>query len=165
MRYNNFDTSSFWSCPKIQSRPTLVNCDLEVFRVINVKISCQYTALHCRVNSPFKDIQKVKMLTDLSLELSCLPSCNSCLVIYNQALCLNIKVTILENPNISRRELTNSTTGKILAQACGIPVGRRSDGRLAMTLVATKNDIIFSFYFYILFLFSLLSTFLQEGML
>ena len=30
-----------------------------------------------------------------------------------------------------------------LALACGVPVGRRSGGRLATTLVATKNDIIF----------------------
>ena len=29
----------------------------------------------------------------------------------------------------------------ILARACGVPVGRCSGGRLAMTLVATKNDI------------------------
>ena len=34
-----------------------------------------------------------------------------------------------------------------LARACGVPVGRRSGGRLATTLVATKNDIIlFSFF-------------------
>ena len=31
----------------------------------------------------------------------------------------------------------------ILARACGVPVCRRSGGRLATTLVATKNDIIF----------------------
>ena len=35
----------------------------------------------------------------------------------------------------------------ILAQACGVPVGRRSGGRLVMTLVATKNDIIFFSFF------------------
>ena len=33
---------------------------------------------------------------------------------------------------------------KLLAQACGIPVGRRSSSRLATTLVATINAIIFS---------------------
>ena len=32
-----------------------------------------------------------------------------------------------------------------LARACGVPVGRCSGGRLAMTLVATINDIIFFF--------------------
>ena len=44
------------------------------------------------------------------------------------------------------------------AQACGLPVGRRSGGRLAMTLVATINVIIFSFFsfFFFLFLFFLL---------
>ena len=31
----------------------------------------------------------------------------------------------------------------LLARACGVPVGRRSGGRLAMTLVATINVIIF----------------------
>ena len=30
-----------------------------------------------------------------------------------------------------------------LARACGVPVGRHSGGRLAMTLATTKNDIIF----------------------
>jgi len=34
-----------------------------------------------------------------------------------------------------------------LARACGVPVGRRSGGRLAMTLVATINVIIFFFLF------------------
>ena len=49
---------------------------------------------------------------------------------------------------------------EILARACGVPVGRRSGG-LGTTLVVTKNDIIFSFFF---FLFPL-STFLIEGVL
>merc|ERR1712013_219150 len=34
-----------------------------------------------------------------------------------------------------------------LVRACGVPVGRRSGGRLAMTLVATINVIIFFFLF------------------
>ena len=34
-----------------------------------------------------------------------------------------------------------------LARACGVPVGRHSGGQLATTLVATKNDIFFSFLF------------------
>ena len=33
-----------------------------------------------------------------------------------------------------------------LARACGIPVGRRLGGRLAMTLVATINIILFHFF-------------------
>ena len=48
----------------------------------------------------------------------------------------------------------------ILAQAYGVPVGQRLGGRLAMRLVATKNNIIFS-----LFSFSPSSTFLIEGAL
>ena len=36
---------------------------------------------------------------------------------------------------------------RLLARACGVPVGRRSGGRLAMTLVATNNVIIFSTFF------------------
>ena len=39
---------------------------------------------------------------------------------------------------------------------CGVPVSRRSGGRLATMLVATKNDILF---------FSPLSTFFIEGVL
>ena len=35
----------------------------------------------------------------------------------------------------------------ILAQACGVPVGRRLGGRLAMTLVVTINVIIFHYFF------------------
>ena len=45
----------------------------------------------------------------------------------------------------------------VLARAFGVPVGRRSGGRLAMTLVATINVIIFflfSFLFFFLFSFS-----------
>ena len=41
-----------------------------------------------------------------------------------------------------------------LARACGVPVGRRSGCRLATTLVATKNDIIFSFLFFPVVYFS-----------
>merc|ERR1711954_369038 len=41
----------------------------------------------------------------------------------------------------------------ILARACGIPVGWRSGGRLAMTLMATINVIIFFFFFFFLFFF------------
>ena len=44
-----------------------------------------------------------------------------------------------------------------------VPVGQRSGGRLAMTLVATINVITFSFFFS--FLFSPSSTFLIEGVL
>ena len=44
-----------------------------------------------------------------------------------------------------------------LARACGVPVG----GRLATTLGATKNDIIF----FLFFSFFLSSTFLIEGAL
>ena len=36
---------------------------------------------------------------------------------------------------------------KFLARACGLPVGRRSGGWLALTLVATINVIIFHFPF------------------
>merc|ERR1712013_262122 len=43
-----------------------------------------------------------------------------------------------------------------LVRACGVPVGRRSGGRLAMTLVATINVIIF-FFFFLFFLFFLFS--------
>ena len=45
---------------------------------------------------------------------------------------------------------------KLLARGCGIPVGRRSGGRLATTLVAIINVIIFSFLFFFLFLRRLL---------
>ena len=38
-----------------------------------------------------------------------------------------------------------------LARACGVPVGRHSGGRLATTLVATINVIIFSFLFFFFF--------------
>ena len=41
-----------------------------------------------------------------------------------------------------------------LARACGVPVGRRSDGRLATTLVATINVIIFFPFFLCRDLFS-----------
>ena len=47
----------------------------------------------------------------------------------------------------------------LLARACGVPVGRRSGGRLATTLVATKNIIIFFSPF------SLSRPFLIEGVL
>ena len=47
-----------------------------------------------------------------------------------------------------------------LAQVYGVPVGRRSGGRLATTLVASKNNILFFSFF---LFFSLLSTFLLEG--
>jgi len=49
---------------------------------------------------------------------------------------------------------------KILARACDVPVDRRSGGRLAMTFVATKNDIIIIIIIFF-FLFPL-STFLIE---
>ena len=43
-----------------------------------------------------------------------------------------------------------STFFSKLERACGVPVGRRSGDRLAMTLVATKNDIIFFFFLFFL---------------
>ena len=43
----------------------------------------------------------------------------------------------------------------VLARACGVPVGRRSAGRLATTLVATFSAIIFFF----ISLFSAVATF------
>ena len=43
-------------------------------------------------------------------------------------------------------------TNVILARACGVPVGRRSGGRLATRLVATINVIIFFFSFLFSFL-------------
>ena len=52
----------------------------------------------------------------------------------------------------------------ILARACGVPVGRRSGGRLAMTEVATINVIIFSLFFSFFSLF-LFFSFLIEGVL
>ena len=39
-----------------------------------------------------------------------------------------------------------------LARVCGIPVSQHSGGRLAMTLVATINVIIFSFFSFLFFL-------------
>ena len=39
----------------------------------------------------------------------------------------------------------------VLARAVGVPVSRRSGGRLATTLVATKNDIFFSLSFFLFF--------------
>ena len=56
-----------------------------------------------------------------------------------------------------------------LARACDVPVGRRSGGQLAMTLVAIINVIIFfsffSFLFFSFFFSSPSSTFLIEGVL
>ena len=43
-----------------------------------------------------------------------------------------------------------------LARAVDVPVGRHSGGRLAMTLVATKNVILF-FFFLFFFLFSVVT--------
>ena len=54
---------------------------------------------------------------------------------------------------------------KELAQAVGVPVGRRLGGRLVTTLVATINPIIFFYFFPFFFLFSPSSTFLIEGVL
>ena len=45
---------------------------------------------------------------------------------------------------------------QLLARACGVPVGLRSGGRLAMTLVATINVIIFFSFFFLFFLRRLL---------
>ena len=42
-------------------------------------------------------------------------------------------------------------TDPLLARAYGVPVGRRSGGGLAMTLVASINVIIFFFFFFFLF--------------
>ena len=41
--------------------------------------------------------------------------------------------------------------GQLLAWACSVPVGRRSGGRLATTLVATINVIIFSFFYSVVY--------------
>ena len=49
----------------------------------------------------------------------------------------------------------------ILAQACVIPVGWRSGSRLTTTLVASKIDILFSFFSF--FLFSSPSSTFQFG--
>ena len=89
---------------------------------------------------------------------------------------LDIKVTkdkLLYSVNISRCIVQvvhmvkiHLTTKKLLcsrflARACGVPVSRRSGGRLAMTLVATINVILFFSFFF----FFLSSTFLIEGVL
>ena len=50
----------------------------------------------------------------------------------------------------------SATKVKILARACGVPVGRRSGGRLATTLVVTINVIIFFLFFLFFFLRRLL---------
>ena len=56
-----------------------------------------------------------------------------------------------QDGKISYSEFRVRWTG-LLSRACCVPVGRRSGGRLATTLVATKNDIIlFSFFFSFLF--------------
>ena len=57
------------------------------------------------------------------------------------------------------QHLSLTSLSFILAQVVGTPVGRHSGGQLAMTLVAVKNDIIFSLFF------SLSSTFLIDGVL
>ena len=43
--------------------------------------------------------------------------------------------------------------GQILARAVSVAVGRRSGGRLATTLVATKNVFIFFFFLFFSFFF------------
>ena len=48
------------------------------------------------------------------------------------------------NPNKRGGHHTHNVGKSQLARACGVPVGRRSGGRLATTLVATINDIFFS---------------------
>ena len=76
-------------------------------------------------------------------------------------------LTQLKYVGVSREDLLNIYI--LLARACGVPVGRRSGGRLATTLVATINVVIFSFSFlfsFFSFLFSSpSSTFLIEGVL
>ena len=64
---------------------------------------------------------------------------------------------------MGKRAYHNKSFLHQLARAVNVPVGRRSGGRLAMILVATINDIIFSFLFFF-FLFPS-STFLIEGVL
>ena len=58
----------------------------------------------------------------------------------------------------TRRYAQGSILLQELARVCGVPVCRRLGSRLATTLVATKNDIIYFFFF-------LSSTFLTEGVL
>ena len=53
----------------------------------------------------------------------------------------------------------------LLARAVGVAVGRRSGGRLATTLVATKNVFIFFLFFFFTFSFSPSRPFLIEGVL
>ena len=50
-------------------------------------------------------------------------------------------------------------TRSVLARAVGVPVGRRSAGRQATTLVATKNVIIYFFSFFFPFFFFSVATF------
>ena len=54
----------------------------------------------------------------------------------------------------------------LLARAVGLPVSRRSSGRLATTfnLVVTINNIIFSFFLFSIFCFSVVYFFI-EGVL
>ena len=52
-----------------------------------------------------------------------------------------IRATIWAGTNMNCSDLDI----RKLARACGVPVGRRSGGRLAMTLVATINILIFHF--------------------
>ena len=58
--------------------------------------------------------------------------------------------TLMADGVLERINLLNTYCSKqlLLARACSIPVGRLSGGRLATTLVATKNDIVFSFFFF-----------------
>ena len=61
--------------------------------------------------------------------------------------------------NCQKALSTDNICPTLLARVYSVPVGRRSGGRLAMTLVAAKNYIIFFSFF------SPLSTFLKEGMI
>ena len=93
-----------------------------------------------------------------------LSSCTICILYYwstPHTLLLHIGQTCIVF-NLGRSFYMSAAGGlsyTLLARACGVPVGRRSGGRLAMTLVAIINVIIF------FFLFSPSSTFLIEGVL
>ena len=92
---------------------------------------------------------------------------------FDHCICLNIQISkslnpcfgqISKSPNkidlslgearmvLNPNKIPNPYASQ-LARACGVPVGRCSGGRLAITLVATINVIIF-FFFFFLFSFS-----------
>ena len=56
-------------------------------------------------------------------------------------------------------QIPEQKKGLFLARAVGVAVGRRSGGRLATTLVATKNVFIYLLFFFSFFIFSAVATF------